>query len=176
MAARRVPPPAAAARRGEGPGRKSSRYAERISDDLRRGDGPVLARRRRSAVPLLGASAAILPWAARDPAAAAHLAATGATLTLVGMGPADRAGEAPWIPLATVAALAAHGVASAALALRRPAPLHAVAGAAALAAIAPSLPEARAAARAYRTRRSAARTSGTAGATDASVSPVTARQ
>ncbi len=53
-------PPAAAARGNpDGFGRSSSRAAERVSDDLRRGSGPYLTSRRRTVGLSLGAAASL---------------------------------------------------------------------------------------------------------------------
>lgn len=56
---RTSPPRARRARAGSGLGRTSSERAERVSDDLRRGSGELLRRRRRAAGLLLGASSAL---------------------------------------------------------------------------------------------------------------------
>ncbi len=56
----KTPPSACSARgRPDGIGRASSRAAERVSDDLRRGAGPALRRRRTAAAAMLGASASM---------------------------------------------------------------------------------------------------------------------
>jgi uncharacterized membrane protein len=52
-------PPARRARGGDGVGRRSTPAAERVSDDLRRGNGDHLARRRRQTALVLGATAAM---------------------------------------------------------------------------------------------------------------------
>jgi len=52
-------PSARAARGGEGIGRPTSGAAERVSDDLRRGESPHLTRRRRQTALVLGATAAM---------------------------------------------------------------------------------------------------------------------
>ena len=52
-------PPARSGRGGDGIGRKSSPAAERVSDDLRRGSGDHLTRRRRQTALVLGATAAM---------------------------------------------------------------------------------------------------------------------
>lgn len=75
-------PTAASARAHGGIGRSSSRYAERVSDDLRRIDTSDLARRRAATGLTLLATAA---------------------LVLYGAGPADRATTTPWLPLLAAA-------------------------------------------------------------------------
>ena len=120
---------------GNGIGRRSSPAAERVSADLRLGQGDALRRRRRvAAMALLSAGSmgvvaayqmglikhlpeprlAVLDADKVDasgeayqylktPDAALGLANSAITLVLAGMGPARRAEERPWIPLALAA-------------------------------------------------------------------------
>jgi hypothetical protein len=128
-------------------GLTSSSAAERRSDDLRLGAGEDLARRRAAARALLSGCAALCALGAAAPGRAAPaLAATGAALTLVGTGDAERARERRWAPVAAAAALALDAAGGAALAARRRSPAWAVAAAAAAAALPYALPEARRAA------------------------------
>lgn len=133
--ARPAGPPAAAVRASGGITRGTSGYAERVSDDLRRGSSPELRQRRRASALALLATAALgiveayqtgllrrvpeprLPGLDAErvdasgeayhlfgtPDAALGIASYGATLVLLGAGPADRAESQPWLPLLTAA-------------------------------------------------------------------------
>jgi hypothetical protein len=125
----------------------SSAAAERRSDDLRLGTGEDLARRRAAARALLAGCAALTALgSARPGSAAAALATTGASLTLVGTGGADRPRRLPWAPVATAAKLGLDVAAGGALALRGRSAAWALCAAAGAAALPYALPEARRAA------------------------------
>ena len=176
-------PPAREVRGHGGIGRRSSKAAERVSDDLRHGAGEHLTRRRRQTALLLGATAAMgvislyqtgilrrlpdppLPGIdsgkvdasgeayqlLRTPDANLSIANYGVTLAIIGMGGADRARDAPLIPLIATAKLASDAAGAALLTLEQITKHRALcayclaAAAASTAALPQALPEARAA-------------------------------